>query len=170
MFDIDRYVNNFLNEAKSVYGERLIYVGLQGSYLRGEAHENSDIDIMVVIDGFCVKDMDMYKDILEKIAETHKAFNVMFNHIGLFRLPQNDVLFAAPEINKEMLALRDNFLDNKDVFPWSAHTTFLIDKADVIHEATAVVMNEFKAFEGKVSKLYLYEFWPARHIMTVELK
>ena len=73
MINIDSYINDFLNEAKSAYGERLLYVGLQGSYLRGEAHENSDIDIMVVIDGFCVKDMDTYKDIIEKIGNSEKA-------------------------------------------------------------------------------------------------
>ncbi len=73
MIDIENYIDNFLEEAKSVYGGRLLYVGLQGSYLRGEAHENSDIDIMVVIDGFCVKDMDLYKDILEKIGNSDKA-------------------------------------------------------------------------------------------------
>ena len=51
MINIDNYIESFLKEAKAVYGERLVYVGLQGSYLRGEAHENSDIDIMVLIDG-----------------------------------------------------------------------------------------------------------------------
>ena len=34
---------------------------------------------------------------LTGIAETDKAFSVSFNHAGLFRLPQNDVLFIAPE-------------------------------------------------------------------------
>ena len=32
-------------------------MGLQGSWLRGEAHENSDIDIMVILDGFSVRDI-----------------------------------------------------------------------------------------------------------------
>ncbi len=73
MIQIEEYINGFLKEAKSVYGDRLLYVGLQGSYLRGEAHENSDIDVMVVIDGFCVKDMDRYKEILEKIGNREKA-------------------------------------------------------------------------------------------------
>ena len=73
MIQIEEYINDFLEEAKSVYGDRLLYVGLQGSYLRGEAHENSDIDVMIVIDGFCVKDMDRYKVILEKIGNREKA-------------------------------------------------------------------------------------------------
>jgi len=45
-----------------VYGERLLYVGLQGSYLRGEATENSDLDIMVVVDGLSVGDLEAYRN------------------------------------------------------------------------------------------------------------
>ncbi len=73
MFDLNEYINNFLDEAKAVYKERLLYVGLQGSYLRGEAHEQSDIDVMVVIDGFCVEDMNAYRDMLERIGYSEKA-------------------------------------------------------------------------------------------------
>ena len=106
---------------------------------------------------------------LAKIGETFKAFEVSFNHVGLFRLPAHDVLFAAPEVSREMLQLKDCFSDNKDKFKWSAHTTLLIDKADVIQEALPIVLNEFAPLEGKVAKLYLYEFWPTRHVMTVQL-
>lgn len=73
MFNIDNYIEDFLKEAKAVYGERLVYVGLQGSYLRGEAHENSDIDIMVIIDGFSVSDMDQYREILNRIGYVEKS-------------------------------------------------------------------------------------------------
>lgn len=107
---------------------------------------------------------------LKNLSGTSKSFEVAFNHIGLFRLPENDVLFIAPEVSKEMLALKDNFLDNKDPFRWSAHTTLLIDKPDVIQRAMPVVLSDFSAFTGKVTRLYLYEFWPARHILNVELK
>ncbi|MBQ9141799.1 MAG: nucleotidyltransferase domain-containing protein [Lachnospiraceae bacterium] len=36
-----------MDSTKDEFGDRLLYVGLQGSYLRGEATESSDIDIMV---------------------------------------------------------------------------------------------------------------------------
>ena len=107
---------------------------------------------------------------LQKTAEEQKAFEVSFTHIGLFRLPANDVLFIAPEVNKEVLRLKDRFSDNKDQFTWSAHTTMLIDKPEKILDAMPIVMDEFKGFSGRVEKLYLYEFWPTRHIMTVQLK
>ena len=46
-FDIEKYVDELIRSLQDEFGERLIYVGLQGSFRRGEADENSDIDIMV---------------------------------------------------------------------------------------------------------------------------
>ena len=50
MFDLDKYLADLIMNCRSAFGERLLYIGLQGSWLRGEAHENSDIDIMVILD------------------------------------------------------------------------------------------------------------------------
>ena len=47
-FNIDNYMENLISRCKEAFGNRLVYVGLQGSYLRGEATENSDIDVMGV--------------------------------------------------------------------------------------------------------------------------
>ena len=58
---------------RSAFGERLLYIGLQGSWLRGENHENSDIDIMVILDGFSVRDMDTYRSILKRIGFYEKS-------------------------------------------------------------------------------------------------
>ena len=44
MFDLDDYLRALILGCQSAFGDRLKYVGLQGSYLRGEVHENSDID------------------------------------------------------------------------------------------------------------------------------
>jgi hypothetical protein len=50
-----------------------LYVGLQGSYLRGEAGDNSDIDIMVVIDRLSLADLDRYRAILLSLEEPEKS-------------------------------------------------------------------------------------------------
>lgn len=47
MLRIDEYIDKLINSLKDVFGERLMYIGLQGSYLRNEETKNSDIDIMV---------------------------------------------------------------------------------------------------------------------------
>ena len=68
MFDLDRYLNDLISNCRTVFGDRLLYVGLQGSYLRGEAHEDSDIDVMLILDQFSVQDMDRYREILKRIG------------------------------------------------------------------------------------------------------
>ncbi|MBQ6388409.1 MAG: nucleotidyltransferase domain-containing protein [Mogibacterium sp.] len=73
MFDLDKYLADLILTCRSAFGERLLYMGLQGSWLRGEAHENSDIDIMVILDGFSVRDMDTYRGILKGIGFYEKS-------------------------------------------------------------------------------------------------
>ncbi|MBQ4424172.1 MAG: GNAT family N-acetyltransferase [Lachnospiraceae bacterium] len=68
MFDLDKYLADLILNCRSAFGKRLLYMGLQGSWLRGEAHENSDIDIMVILDRFSVRDMDTYRGILKEIG------------------------------------------------------------------------------------------------------
>ena len=68
MFDLNKYLDDLLLNCQSAFGERLLYMGLQGSYLCGEARENSDIDVMVILDRFSVQDMDTYRRILGEIG------------------------------------------------------------------------------------------------------
>ena len=73
MVDINQYLNDLIAECKSVFSDKLLYVGLQGSYLRGEANEDSDIDIMLILDRFSVEDMDAYRAILKRIGHYEKS-------------------------------------------------------------------------------------------------
>ena len=68
MFDLDGYLSDLISKCRTHFGDRLLYVGLQGSYLRGEAHEGSDIDVMVILERFSVHDMDRYREILKTIG------------------------------------------------------------------------------------------------------
>ena len=68
MFDLDDYLRALILDCRSAFGDRLRYIGLQGSYLRGEVHENSDIDVMVILNRFSVRDMDAYRRILREIG------------------------------------------------------------------------------------------------------
>ena len=58
---------------KESFGGRLVYVGLQGSWLRGEATENSDIDVMIVLDRLSVEDMKTYRAILKDVGWFEKS-------------------------------------------------------------------------------------------------
>lgn len=73
MFDLNKYLDALIGECQRTFGPRLLYVGLQGSFMRGEAKEDSDIDITLVLDRLSVSDMDAYRAILERIGYKDKS-------------------------------------------------------------------------------------------------
>jgi hypothetical protein len=73
MFRIDEYIDELTGKLIDAFGERLEYVGLQGSYLRHEETENSDIDVMVVIDNISVEDLNTYQKTLVSIGNYDKS-------------------------------------------------------------------------------------------------
>ena len=48
MIDINFWMGAFLQKLNIVFANRVWFVGLQGSYGRGEATETSDIDVVVI--------------------------------------------------------------------------------------------------------------------------
>ena len=73
MVNIESYISRLTQLLKDRFGSRLLYVGLQGSYLRGEANENSDIDIMVILDELTLEDMDAYRQLVHSLEEPDKS-------------------------------------------------------------------------------------------------
>ena len=104
-------------------------------------------------------------EIMREVAEISFDFTVTFNHIGIFS--GGKVLFAAPDTEMELLHLNGSFDFSDD--SWTPHATLLVDEPSVILEALPLVLDNFRPFTGRIDKLYLYEFFPSRHIATVEL-
>ena len=49
MMDITAWMQNFLQKLNKTFAKRVWFVGLQGSFARGEATETSDIDAVVIL-------------------------------------------------------------------------------------------------------------------------
>lgn len=70
-------INIILNEVKRkisvLYGKRLRQIILYGSWARGDANDNSDIDLMIVLSGKVSpgKEIDRMIDIIYEIALKH---------------------------------------------------------------------------------------------------
>ncbi|MGN1021670.1 MAG: nucleotidyltransferase domain-containing protein [Aristaeellaceae bacterium] len=73
MFSPDDYLARLTGRLTEAFGPRLVYVGLQGSYLRGEAGPDSDIDAMVVLDRLTPADLDAYRRIIHALEEPEKS-------------------------------------------------------------------------------------------------
>ena len=127
--------------------------------------QTKNIPQHVTMGSFPVEKEEELVELLQKIAGEKEEFEVTFNHIGIFG--GGKVLFVAPDVNKEMLELKEMFGPSRG---WTAHTTMLIDEPEVVQKALPEVLKEFASFEGKMTTLHLYEFWPTRHIISVQLK
>ena len=61
-------MQNFLQTLEATFENRVWFVGLQGSYGRGEATETSDIDVVVILDELSAKDIQTYNDMLDTLS------------------------------------------------------------------------------------------------------
>lgn len=69
MIDITAWMQNFVQILGDTFGNRVWFVGLQGSYARGEATETSDIDTVVILDELSATDIDTYNKMLDRLPE-----------------------------------------------------------------------------------------------------
>ena len=67
MIDIAVWLDTFLQALSKTFEERVWFVGLQGSYGRGEATDTSDIDIVVILDELSAMDIRDYNDMLDTL-------------------------------------------------------------------------------------------------------
>ena len=72
MIDITAWMENFLQSLDKTFADRVWFVGLQGSYGRGEATEASDIDIVVILDELSAADIQIYNDMLDTISHRER--------------------------------------------------------------------------------------------------
>ena len=71
MLDISAWMRDFLLALDHTFADRVWFVGLQGSYGRGEATEQSDIDVVVILDELTATDIQAYGKMLDTLA--HRA-------------------------------------------------------------------------------------------------
>ncbi len=67
MIDITVWMQNFLQILNEIFANREWFVGVQGSYGRGEARDTSDIDIVVILDQLSVTDIQKYNAMLDTL-------------------------------------------------------------------------------------------------------
>lgn len=72
MIDILLWTEELKNKLLKIFENRLLFVGLQGSQRRGEATEESDIDVVVILDKLEINDLKEYKNILSNMIECEK--------------------------------------------------------------------------------------------------
>jgi|GEM_PF-442506 len=137
--------------------EQLYRTGYRGTH-------NKDLPQHITLGIFPWEERDRLIALVERVAKQHHVFDITFNHIGIFGGAK--VLFIAPDTSPSLLTLKECF---ESSYNWTPHTTMIIDESEKIFQALPILASHFTAFQGKVCKIYLYEFWPARAILTLDL-
>lgn len=89
--DIDAWMNDLIERLRIEFEERLVLVGLQGSRARGEQREDSDIDIVVVIEDLNADDLALYRSVVQKMPHAELACGFIGAPDVLAAWPRHDV-------------------------------------------------------------------------------
>jgi len=101
--------------------------------------------------------------IAKKAAASFAPVPVHISHIGMFA--GGKILFAAPEKDAGLAALQEACRSGTpQQYPWTPHTTVLIDEPETIHAALPVFVQSFVPFTARITRLHLCAFWPTREI------
>lgn len=95
MVDIKIWMEELAGRLEERFGPRLLFLGLQGSYGRGEANEDSDIDVVAVLDRANLADLDAYRAIVREMPEGEKACGFLCGARELKNWPKYDLLAVA---------------------------------------------------------------------------
>jgi predicted nucleotidyltransferase len=67
VIEINVWMQQFLAALDETFEDRVWFVGLQGSYGRGEATQASDIDMVVILDELSAADVQLYNSMLDTL-------------------------------------------------------------------------------------------------------
>lgn len=92
MQDVEKWMRDATEKLEERFGDRLVFVGLQGSFARGEARAESDVDIVVVLDELSFSDLAAYREVIRGLPHPEKACGFISGRKELHNWPKSDLL------------------------------------------------------------------------------
>ena len=131
-FNIDEWLNLAVEKLQSAFGKNLLFVGLQGSYNRGEARPNSDIDLVVILNNLTFADLKLYRSIIESMPQKDKACGFISGKKEIQKWSKTD-LFQFFYDTKPLLGELKNIIKPPDID--SIKTSIKISSENLYHAA-----------------------------------
>ena len=92
MMNAFAWANDVKDKLEKEFADRLVFVGLQGSRARGEARENSDIDLVVLLDHIDGSDLERYRTIIQTMPYCELACGFIESKDALAAWPRHELL------------------------------------------------------------------------------
>jgi predicted nucleotidyltransferase len=130
-FLIDDWINELTGKIQNDFGERVSFIGLQGSYRRKEASDSSDIDIVTILNEISVEDLKKYRDIISQMPYKEKACGFISGKSEI--------------VNWEKSDLFQFYYDTQPIYGSIDYLMPLIKKEDVKHAVKIGACNLYHA-------------------------
>ncbi len=91
MIDIEAWIKEFTNKAEETFSDRVWFIGLQGSYARGDATEKSDIDVVFILDELRANDLKIYSDMLDALPNRELVCGFVSGKAELYSWEASDL-------------------------------------------------------------------------------
>lgn len=117
LFNIESWLGEISLKIRSAFGSRVLFIGCHGSYSRGEATENSDVDMVVVLDNLSFDDLKKYRELVVSMPYSEKACGFIAGREELKAWPKSDMfqlVFETHALYGDLSALVSP-LTNEDV-------------------------------------------------------
>lgn len=108
---IDKWTENYIYTIQNQFHERIWFLGLQGSYGRGEATDSSDIDVVLILDTASADDLISYGKALDTLPNRDKICGFVSGKKELFAWEPLD-LFQFYYDTTPILGSLDELLNN----------------------------------------------------------
>lgn len=86
------WLEEFSKKLTSAFGQQLLYLGIQGSYGRGEAGPDSDIDLVVILKQVELEQLKAYRALLDTMPHQELACGFLCGKAELEAWPAYDLL------------------------------------------------------------------------------
>jgi predicted nucleotidyltransferase len=136
MRNIDLWLTEFQTRLDETFGNRIFFLGLQGSYARGEATASSDLDVVVIFDELTPADLQAYGAMLDN-------------------LPHRELIcgFVSGKKELENWESSDLFQFYHDTIPIRGSLDFLLPKLDAAAVGRAIRIGACNLYHGCVHNL-----------------
>lgn len=91
MIEIKPWTDKAVAALKQAFAGRIVCIGLQGSYRRGEATDSSDIDLVTILDQVSIVDLDGYRRVIHSLPHGDMACGFIGGRGQLLHWPKYDL-------------------------------------------------------------------------------
>lgn len=89
--DCLQWMTCLTQKLQAAFEKRLLFVGLQGSCQRGEATAQSDIDVVVLLDTVCLRELSLYRSILAEMPWNERACGFICGKEEFTHWPKHEI-------------------------------------------------------------------------------